>query len=290
MNAHQGPEGNGGCPTADDLLRFAAGRLPADVRETIARHIDGCPDCLAALERFDGQHDPLLADLRQPVPADLFTIALTGPPAVPGPAGLPEVPGYRLLGELGRGAMGVVYQAWHLDLGRPVALKMILAGEHAGPDDLARFRTEAQAVARLSHPHIVQIFEVGEHAGLPFFALEYLEGGSLDCKVRDAALPAAEAAALVQMLAEAMQAAHERGIVHRDLKPANVLLDRDGRPKVTDFGLARRIDAGPGQTRSGAIVGTPSYMAPEQAAGRGKEAGPAADVYALGAILYESPP
>jgi tetratricopeptide (TPR) repeat protein len=199
----------------------------------------------------------------------------------------PEVPGYEVLGELGRGGMGVVYRARQVGLNRLVALKMVRAGEHAGPEDLARFRAEAEAVAALQHPHVVQIFEVGRHAGLPFFALEYLEGGSLQDRLRGAPLPPREAARLVQTLAGAVQAAHERGLIHRDLKPANVLLAADGTPKVTDFGLAKRVEGGAGLTQSGAVVGTPSYMAPEQAAGKGKAVGPAADVYALGAVLYE---
>jgi WD40 repeat protein/tRNA A-37 threonylcarbamoyl transferase component Bud32 len=203
------------------------------------------------------------------------------------PPGGGAVSGYEILAELGRGGMGVVYQARQTKLNRLVALKMVLAGAHAGPEDLARFQAEAEAVASLQHPHIVQIFEVGRHAGLPFFALEYLEGGSLQDKLRGASLPPREAAQLVETLARAMHAAHGRGIVHRDLKPANVLLDRDGRAKITDFGLARRVEGGAGLTQSGAIMGTPSYMAPEQAAGRSKEVGPAADVYALGAVLYE---
>jgi serine/threonine-protein kinase len=200
---------------------------------------------------------------------------------------LPQVPSYELLRELGRGGMGVVYQARQLALKRVVALKMMLAGSHADAEDLARFRAEAEAVAQLQHPHIVQIYEVSQHAGLPFFALEYLEGGSLAQKLQGAPLPARDAAQLVETLARAMQAAHARGIIHRDLKPANVLLDQEARPKTTDFGLAKRVEAGPGLTRTGAIMGTPSYMAPEQAAGQGKEVGAAADVYALGAILDE---
>jgi WD40 repeat protein len=200
---------------------------------------------------------------------------------------LPEVPGYELLGELGRGGMGVVYRARHLRLNRLVALKMVLAGEHARPEDLLRFQAEAEAVAQLQHPHIVQVYEVSQHAGLPFFALEYLDGGSLAQKLQGSPLQAREAAQLVETLARAMQAAHERGIIHRDLKPANVLLDQEGRPKISDFGLAKRVQGGPGLTQTGAVLGTPSYMAPEQAAGHGKEVGAAADVYALGAILYE---
>jgi WD40 repeat protein len=227
-------------------------------------------------------------------PQSVRTPPVTGEPGEdsPGrlegcPPGGGAVPGYEILGELGRGGMGVVYQARQTRLNRLVALKMVLAGAHAGPEDLVRFLAEAEAVAALQHPHIVQIFEVGRHAALPFFALEYLEGGSLQDKLRGASLPPREAAQLVQTLARAMHAAHGRGIIHRDLKPANVLLDRDGRAKITDFGLARRVEGGAGLTQSGAIMGTPGYMAPEQAAGRSKEVGPAADVYALGAVLYE---
>ena len=197
-----------------------------------------------------------------------------------------HVPGYEVLGELGRGGMGVVYRARDTRLNRLVALKMILAGAHAGAAELARFRSEAEAIAQLSHPHVVQIYEVGEHSGLPFFSLEFCDGGSLDKKLGGVPLAPAEAARLVELLARALHAAHHKGVVHRDLKPANVLLTADGTPKVTDFGLAKRRDAA-GATASGQVMGTPSYMAPEQAEGKGKAVGPTADVYALGAILYE---
>jgi serine/threonine-protein kinase len=169
----------------------------------------------------------------------------------------PAEPGYEILNELGRGGMGVVYQARQLALDRLVALKMVLAGAHAGPDDLARFRREAEAVARLQHPNIVQIHEVGAHHGLPYFSLELVEGGSLDRKLAGTPLPAREAARLVETLARAVQAAHERGVVHRDLKPANVLLTADGTPKITEFGLAKRLDQEAGRTGPGAILGTP---------------------------------
>jgi tetratricopeptide (TPR) repeat protein len=213
--------------------------------------------------------------------ATLATLADAGP-SVPGPS--PQVPGYAILGELGRGAMGVVYQARHLQLDRVVALKMILAGAHASPDDLVRFRREAEAVARLQHPGIVQIYEIGEHQGLPFFSLEYCVGGSLHRKLDGKPLTPREAARLVEALAGALAAAHAQKLIHRDLKPHNVLLGADGTPKIADFGLARRLDA-TGQTQSGAVVGTASYMPPEQA--RGERVGLAADVYALGAVLYE---
>jgi WD40 repeat protein len=195
-------------------------------------------------------------------------------------------PGYEILSELGRGGMGVVYKARHLQLDRVVALKMILSGGHASAAELDRFKDEARAIARLQHPNIVQIHEVGEQRGLPYFSLEFCPGGSLDRKLSGTPLPPLEAARLVQTLALAIQAAHDKSIVHRDLKPANVLLSEEGTPKITDFGLAKKLDE-IGKTQTGVVMGTPSYMAPEQASGKNKELGPTCDVYALGAILYE---
>lgn len=213
---------------------------------------------------------------------------------------------FEILGELGRGGMGVVYKARQLRLNRHVALKMILSGSHAGPEQLLRFRAEAEALAPLQHPNIVQIYEVGELDGHPYFSLEYIDGGSLAQKLASTPQPPRQAAQLVETLARAMHFAHLRGIVHRDLKPANILLASGGRkppdvaetsgglrspltdvvPKITDFGLAKNLDSDNAHTRTGAILGTPSYISPEQASGR-KEIGPATDVYALGAILYE---
>jgi serine/threonine protein kinase/tetratricopeptide (TPR) repeat protein len=222
------------------------------------------------------------------------------------------VPGYDILAELGRGGMGVVYKARHRRLQRLVALKMVLAGAHAGTVGLARFRSEAEAVAKLIHPNIVQIYETGEHEGRPYFSLEFVEGGSLDKRMAESPTSPRAAARFVETLARAMDVAHQRGIVHRDLKPANILLaklgsqssvvrDRDSDassmppdhwsrttiPKIADFGLAKHVNEESSQTQSGTILGTPSYMAPEQAGGKIREIGPATDTYSLGAILYE---
>jgi WD40 repeat protein len=197
------------------------------------------------------------------------------------------VPGYELFGELGRGAMGVVYRARQTALKRLVALKMLHPGEGTSGQLLERFRREAEAVARLHHPNIVQVYEVGEHDGQPYLALELVEGGSLAAKLRESLPEPKAAAALVEKLARAMHAAHQRQVVHRDLKPANVLLTADGEPKITDFGLAKQLDADAGLTHPGAVMGTPSYMAREQAEGRLSEVGPLSDQYSLGAILYE---
>jgi serine/threonine-protein kinase len=203
-----------------------------------------------------------------------------------GPA-LPQVPGYEVEAVLGRGGMGVVFRARHLPLNRLVALKMVLDGAYAGPRERARFQREAEAVAGLRHEGIVRVYDVGDHDGRPYFTMEFVEGGSLAQKLAGAPQPARPAAALVATLAGAVQAAHACGIVHRDLKPANVLLTADGAPKISDFGLARRLEGGAGLTQSGVPMGTPSYMAPEQARGQTRALGPALDVYALGAILYE---
>jgi tRNA A-37 threonylcarbamoyl transferase component Bud32 len=225
-----------------------------------------------------------------PPPPGPAAEAATLPPSADSPGlarGEPSrIAGYEILGELGQGAMGVVYKARQVGLNRLVALKMIRAGEFAGPAERQRFQAEAEAVARLKHPGIVQIYEIGEHQGLPFFSLEFCPGGSLAAKHGGTPVLPKEAAQMVATLARAMQAAHAAGIIHRDLKPANVLVAEDGALKVTDFGLAKQLDQA-GQTASGAVMGTPSYMAPEQAAGQSKAIGPAADVYALGAILYE---
>jgi serine/threonine protein kinase/tetratricopeptide (TPR) repeat protein len=258
-------------------------------------------------ERFPEYAPDLSTFLQElPAPQALRTVEeqLRGPREEPGPS-FPAVPGYEVLGELGRGGMGVVYKARQVGLKRLVALKMLREVALAGPQERARFRAEAEAVARFQHPHIVQIHEVGVYDGRPFFSLEFVDGGSLAGRLGGTPLPAGEAAGLVEQLARAMHYAHQRGVVHRDLTPANVLLSfsrsppasaeaaggerlNGAVPKITDFGLAKRLDAPQGQTHSGVIMGTPPYMAPEQAAGKAGQISPLTDVYALGAVLYET--
>src|SRR5271167_3122175 len=257
-----------------------SGRTPEDVCRD-------CPQLLPEVRRrwqafrlVDGSLEVLFPDPEAPPGADAIL-------AVPHPVELPQVPGYRVEALLGRGGMGVVYRAWHLRLNRAVALKMLLAGPCARPEELERFLRESQAVARLGHPNIVQVYDMGDVEGRPYFTMELVEGGNLADQIRGVPQPAHQAAACVATLAEAIHAAHQSSIVHRDLKPANILLTHDGTPKVTDFGLARRLEGDEGLTLSGVPVGTPSYMAPEQARGNRQAIGPATDVYALGAILYE---
>lgn len=215
--------------------------------------------------------------------------------ATPAPHSI-AVPGYEILGELGRGGMGVVYKARQVKLNRIVALKMVLSAQHADPRERIRFLEEAQAVAAIKHPHVIQVYDSGEYQGRPFMAMECLEGGSLVQRLRGIGkLKPHAAAELMIKIARGVQAAHDRGIVHRDLKPHNVLLDTPlptsppdtwGEPKVTDFGLAKR-GGGAELTQTGAVMGTPAYMAPEQARGDTKSIGPATDIYALGIMLYE---
>jgi serine/threonine protein kinase len=323
------------CPSRDELGAFLVGSLAVDRIEGLAEHLAQCAACTAELQSLPLDGDPWVVALRRPaadpfttgpdcarVVARLETIVQEAAASardtgglegglVPTPDGadahestpphgtgsLPAIPGYQVLGVLGRGGMGVVYQARDLSLPRVVALKMVLTGEQATPERRARFRAEAEALARLRHPHIVQVYAYGEHQGQPYFALEYVEGGSLDRKLGRQPQGPGAAARLVFLLARAVHAAHQAGLVHRDLKPSNVLLapaadeaglnSAYGWPKVTDFGVARCLDGPSDRTAEGAVLGTPSYMAPEQAAGKVKQVGPAADVYALGVILFE---
>jgi hypothetical protein len=229
----------------------------------------------------DGPRDGMAAVDVAPPPA---------PPGsfIPGSTPLPATFGdYDLVEELGRGGMGIVYRAVQKSLSRTVAIKMLLRRDLAGPADLARFRSEAEAAAHLDHAGIVSIFEVGEHDGHPFYSMQFIEGTTLAKRLAQGPLPPREAAELLAKVAEAVQAAHVRGVLHRDLKPSNILIDAAGEPRVSDFGLAKRLEAGESVTHTGAILGTPCYMSPEQAAGSRGDVGPTSDVWSLGAILYQ---
>jgi serine/threonine-protein kinase len=266
------------------LQAVDAGEGP-DREALIARHPQRADDLRAFFTTQDE-----VAQLARPLRAAARDIP--GPePAAGGttaPAGAVRYVGdYEIQEELGRGGMGVVYRARQVRLNRPVALKMILAGRLAAAADVQRFRAEAEAVANLDHPHIVPIYEVGEYEGQHYFSMKLIDGSSLAARAPQLARAPRQAAALLARVARAVHYAHQRGILHRDLKPANVLLDREGQPYVTDFGLAKRLGGDRALTCSGAIVGTPGYMAPEQASGPRHAVTTAADVYSLGAILYE---
>jgi serine/threonine-protein kinase len=292
--ARTGTQADSGLNSPDDGARdsIAPKSMGSDELKTLSRPIEPASAPEAVGERLESGHTiayesgpPLDRTMRGP--RDDRSFSLSADVAVTSRADQIPVPGYEIVGELGRGGMGVVYKARQLGLNRWVALKMVLAGAHAGEQQLARFRIEAEAVARLQHPNIVQVYEIGESDGLPYFSLEYVDGGCLTDKIyRQPQLPR-QAAHLTETLARAMQYAHERGIVHRDLKPANILLTADGIPKITDFGLAKRLEGDSSQTKSGTLLGTPNYMAPEQARGDAQNVGPLSDVYALGAMLYE---
>jgi eukaryotic-like serine/threonine-protein kinase len=230
-------------------------------------------------------HEEATVAPRDEVTADFGSSA----PAQPDASGSDRVRyfgDYEIRRELARGGMGVVFLARQISLNRPVALKMILAGQLADDTDVKRFYTEAEAAANLDHPGIVPIYEVGQHEGQHYFSMGFVEGQSLSQRLAEGPLPPREAAALMVKVAEAIEFAHQRGVIHCDLKPGNILLDRDGNPRVTDFGLAKKVQGDSGLTGSGQIMGTPSYMPPEQAGGKRGAVGPEADVYALGATLY----
>jgi serine/threonine protein kinase len=330
------------CPSDEKLSHLLTDTLTTTERDTLARHVEGCAPCQDKLARLAGSpateswrraeqlargseaEERVVRRLKRVRPPS----GDAGPDRVARPAGdsphsrdhLPAVPGYELLGELGRGGMGVVYKARQLALQRTVAVKMVLTGPHVGPKDLARFRAEAEVIARLRHPNIVQIHDVGEVAGRPYLVLEFVAGGSLARHLQGRPHPVRPAAQLIETLARAVHAAHASGVVHRDLKPANILISDESligdespvtsdennpgsdlvtrhsslvTPKITDFGVAKCAD-GEGEalglrspTATGEVLGTPNYMAPEQAMVPRQPVGPAADVYALGAILYE---
>ncbi len=291
------------CPGMEQLRSLiveATGDRLAHDPDEVEEHVESCPSCQARLEALTvarglpglGEVDslkldadanaypPFLDEFMAAPPGEILSLFRRGrdarpapnparPPKDSAPADLPVVPGYVLLRELGRGGMGVVYKARQVSLNRFVALKMILAGGHAGRVERDRFRREAESVAGLQHPHIVQIYEVGEHEGQPYLALELVEGESLSQKLCGKPQPSRDSALLIATLARAVHFAHECGVAHRDIKPANILIDLHGVPRLTDFGLAKRLDEGTlSLTDSGQFLGTPSYMAPEQATSR----------------------
>jgi serine/threonine protein kinase len=324
------------CPSDEEFNGLLADALRPAERDAFARHVEGCASCQERLARLtdapdtvrwrraeqppqdSGAEEGLLWRLKQMPTARLDGDSrheLVRKPAAGG-GDWPVVPGYEILGELGRGGMGVVYKARQTNLGRIVALKMILNGIQADAKDLSRFRGEAAAIARLQHPNIVQIYDVGEATGRPYFVLEFVAGGSLAQHLKGTPQPVRPAAQMVETLARAIHAVHSNGVIHRDLKPANILLQRtavsdqssatdevssadrcplsaDCSPKITDFGLAKFAGGDAeapdlrGATVTGEFLGTPNYVAPEQAMVPRQPVGPAVDVYALGAILYE---
>jgi serine/threonine-protein kinase len=274
-----------GCPTAERLNLMVAQGLSLEEQATVEGHVDACSSCQAELEKLLTPETRVarLLSARQEAPTQIPDASF-GPTHDPGP--LPTLPGYTIEAEISRGGMGVVYRARQVALNRPVAIKMILSGRFAGPSEIGRFQAEAEAAAAIDHPNILPIYETAEHRGHHYFSMKLVEGGTLSDRLAGQAWSPREAARMVALLARAVHFAHQRGILHRDLKPGNVLIDADGAPLVTDFGIAKRLDSAAGQTRTGDAIGTPSYMAPEQARG---QAGltTAVDVYGLGAILYE---
>jgi serine/threonine protein kinase len=298
------------CPSQALLQRLLEEELLDPQREALEAHVETCAACQQLLERLTKPRGSLDGDRtshgslvelpaeekaallewleRRPPPTvgtSMDATASRVPTAAAGTSAM-DLPGYEFLEELGRGATGIVFKARRIGQDQLVAVKVLHCQPR--PAKRARFRREIEALAWLRHPHIVRILEIGEHDGRLYFAMEYVGGGSLQRHLSRRPMPVSQAAALVATVARAVQAAHEQGVIHRDLKPANVLLAADGTPRISDFGLAKPIDAADDLTVSGTIIGTPCYMAPEQAWGQGHAAGPEADVYSLGAILYEA--
>ncbi|MCI0465191.1 MAG: protein kinase, partial [Gemmataceae bacterium] len=314
------------CPPPEQLEQLLTETLADTARASLEAHVEACPACQERLHRLSDSDRPIgvaAASSTEAAPdppgrlshqdeAVLERLKKARPSPSPRPefadrpasgTGFPVIPGYEILQVLGYGAAGVVYKARQQALNRLVALKMIRGPEQTRPEDRLRFQIEGEVVARLHHPNIVQIYEVGNHAGQPFFAFEFVDGGSLADRLDGTPQPPRHAAELIETLARAVHAAHLQGIVHRDLKPSNILLatphdpegsSTDGRPKtaygvprIADFGLAKQLGQDVALTQSGLVLGTPRYMAPEQCLPESKQIGPATDVYALGSILYE---
>jgi serine/threonine protein kinase len=314
-----------GCPPAEDLEQLLADQLSPEMEAALEAHVGQCAACQRWLDkRTDpmatrpggmigtvgapgdaGEGTPLPASLLKQIDSSAASRETPAPPLTVVDVARKNpfmaeaaVPGYEILGCLGSGGAGVVFRAMHLGLGRVVALKRIQEQGEPSLEQRERFRREAGALAKLHHPNIVQVYDVGEYADRPYLAMEFVEGGSLAARTSGTPQRSETAALIVEALARGVDHAHQRGLIHRDLKPANVLLhwldevpDRPSCegciPKVTDFGLVKDLNQGPGLTQTRDILGTPSYMAPEQAQGSGSAVGPLVDVWALGAILYE---
>ncbi len=266
-------------PTERDTPRTPPGapEVPLSIRHTVVA--PGAPVPTSAMPTSAVPTDPGTGQNEQ-------AETILRPTSTGSVGRLPTIPGYEILSEIGRGGVGVVYKARQTKLDRLVALKVLLAGALANEQDLARFRSEALTVAQLQHPNVIQVFDVGEHEGVPYIAVEYASGGDLHKWLGGKPLTLSATVRLVYTLARAVGAAHQKRVVHRDLKPANIMLTDTGVPKIVDFGLAKQFNEN-GQTMSGAIMGTPFYMAPEQAAGQNRRIGPPSDVYSLGVILYQ---
>ncbi len=294
------------CIDSQQLREYLLGGLTEPQAHAVGTHLERCAECESAAQQLDSATDPWVESLRNAMRvgdpgltrAAQETLALQPPGLSPAqdPNRTPHPPeivsrtligGYELLEELGRGGMGVVYKARQTAVDRVVALKMILGGRLASAEEVQRFRMEAAAAAHLDHPHIVPLHEVGEHEGRPFFSMKWIDGESLAQQIPRLKSNPRAAVQILSQVAKAVHYAHQRGVIHRDLKPANILLDRQQQPHISDFGLARRVEGGSSQTRTGVIIGTPSYMAPEQASGK-SDVTTAADVYSLGAILFET--
>ncbi len=299
MNPDRPPHRLDSCPLPEVLAAYSVGKLSPEQTQAITEHVEACESCEESLEDLDND-DTLVVALQRHGPSESeldenVREVSRGARAdtdrhrsCPDTVAGQRVGPYELREKLGQGAMGVVYKARQVGFNRLVALKMSLSGGLLGHEARARFRIEGEAIARLKHPNIVCVYDCGEHDGQPYFSMELVEGQSLSQKLGMGPLAEKKAAELVRTLARAVAFAHEQEVIHRDLKPANVLLDADGAVKLTDFGLAKLLDAEVGQTQRETVLGTASYMSPEQARGDLSAVGRLADVYGLGAILYET--